>query len=130
MIETAATKCKTLSVLTFCQMRRSIMKIFRQYPSYLNMILFIVMFFLIGLIIYFFETEIMSNWINLSENYQTINIWNKAILIFIALVAIILKVRIMLKNKIYTCKTYTILFLEIGFIVFSTSYWIIQLVWK
>ncbi|MBN2876814.1 MAG: hypothetical protein JXL85_04075 [Bacilli bacterium] len=106
------------------------MKIFRQYPSYLNMILFIVMFFLIGLIIYFFETEIMSNWINLSENYQTINIWNKAILIFIALVAIILKVRIMLKNKIYTCKTYTILFLEIGFIVFSTSYWIIQLVWK
>jgi hypothetical protein len=106
------------------------MKIFRQYPSYLNMILFIVIFFLIGLIIYFFETEIMSNWIDLFENYRTINIWNKVILILIAFVAIILKVRIMLKYKIYTYKTYTILFLEIGFIIFSTSYWMMQLVWK
>ena len=106
------------------------MKIFRQSPSYLNMILFIVMFFLIGLIINVLESEILPIWIDFSENYQVINICNKVILIFIAMLAIILKIRKMLKNKTYTHKTYTILFIEIGFIIFSTSYWIMQLVWK
>lgn len=111
-------------------MRKSIMKIFRQSPSYLNMIIFIVFFFLIGLIISVLESAILPNWIDFSENYLVINICNKVFFIFIALLAIIMKVRKMLKNKTYTYKTYTILFVEIGFIILSTYYWIIQLVWK
>ena len=106
------------------------MKIFRQSPSYLNMIIFIVFFFLIGLIISVLESAILPNWIDFSENYLVINICNKVFFIFIALLAIIMKVRKMLKNKTYTYKTYTILFVEIGFIILSTYYWIIQLVWK
>ena len=106
------------------------MNIFRQSAGYLNMILFIILFFMIGLIINVFESAILPNWIDFSENYRVINSCNKVILIFIALLAISLKVRKMLKNKTYTYKVFTILFIEIGFIIFSTAYWIIQLAWK